>query len=326
MRERIIQVNRVWLAAVLVMVGSSFLVAFLELLIPDEGTLLLVSQCMLLIPSLVYLAMRGNGKEAVGLKKIPIGTVPLLVVLMGLLLPLVSLLNMISLLFSENLIGTTAEDIVTGHSLLGAVVMIALVPAMVEELLFRGIIYHDGYRQARPVEGMILCGLMFGLLHMNLNQFCYAFVLGMILCLVMEGTGSLIATTVMHFTLNTYSVVSLYIAEKLADNEQFAEFMEAAEDAADMTPAEIANMILTLIPVTIMCLFLAYLLFRKISRMCGGWDRVCGIFAKRDKAVTTWEACDVPAQKPVSLITPAWVIGVVICAVIMILVQLMGTV
>ena len=323
MREQVKHVNRVWMFAVLAMLGASVLVGLLGRWIEDEGLLLMLNQVIIFLPSLIYLLWRGNIAETIGIRRIPLVTVPLLVLLMILFIPLISLLNVISMFFAENLIGVTAEQILSGHSLALSIVMIALVPAIFEEILFRGIVYHDGYRQVNPVKGALLCGLMFGLLHMNLNQFMYAFVLGAVLCIVLEATGSILATMIMHFTLNSYSMVMLHLSNLLAENEQIAEIIGEIGEDAEMTPEMLKDTLLSILPVAVAATVLAFVLLRKIAKICGREEHLQALFTRRQEPVTTWEAWDAEERKP-GLITVAWVIGALLCIGMMVLVQISG--
>lgn len=51
---------------------------------------------------------------------------------------------------------------------------------------------------------------MFGCMHMNLNQFIYAFALGVYLAFLVEATGSVFSSMLAHFTLNATSTVMSY--------------------------------------------------------------------------------------------------------------------
>ena len=57
-----------------------------------------------------------------------------------------------------------------------------------------------------------MSGIFFGLMHMNFNQMAYAVVIGLIFGFVVEATGSIIPTMIMHFLINGFSVVIKHIA------------------------------------------------------------------------------------------------------------------
>ena len=52
-------------------------------------------------------------------------------------------------------------------------------------------------------------------MHMNLNQFIYAFALGVYLAFLVEATGSIFSSMVAHFTLNATSVVMTFLLPML---------------------------------------------------------------------------------------------------------------
>lgn len=79
---------------------------------------------------------------------------------------------------------------------------IAVMTPIVEEVLFRGIVYNK-MKKAMPVSvAIVLSGLVFGAAHMNLEQFLYAAPLGMIMAAAYEKYGSIIAPVAVHFAFN----------------------------------------------------------------------------------------------------------------------------
>lgn len=97
--------------------------------------------------------------------------------------------------------------------------VMAVLPAISEELLFRGILYNT-YRKAAPLMGVFLSALFFALLHGNFNQIPYAFFLGLVLALMMEATGSIIIPVIMHFLMNGSNVLISYAMKPVFFKEQ----------------------------------------------------------------------------------------------------------
>lgn len=85
------------------------------------------------------------------------------------------------------------------------VVTVALLPALGEEFLHRGLLLNEisriGYKKA-----ILISALLFGLMHFNIVQFGYAFVAGLLLALVVVATKSLLPAMIIHFTNNFVSV------------------------------------------------------------------------------------------------------------------------
>ena len=57
--------------------------------------------------------------------------------------------------------------------------------------------------------------LVFGLFHLNFNQFGYAFALGVAFALLLEGTGSIFYGMFAHFLINGFSVIITALSDKI---------------------------------------------------------------------------------------------------------------
>lgn len=81
-----------------------------------------------------------------------------------------------------------------------ALYMVICAPIM-EEYIFRKLIVDRTLRYGQGVS-VLVSGLMFGLFHGNLNQFVYAFVLGLFLAFLYVKTGNLKVTIAIHMMIN----------------------------------------------------------------------------------------------------------------------------
>lgn len=89
------------------------------------------------------------------------------------------------------------------YELLGS----CLVIPIAEELLFRGVVYKR-LRMLFPLKtAILLSAFLFGILHVNLVQFLYAAVLGMLLAFLVEKTGKLFYTVLGHIAANVVAVI-----------------------------------------------------------------------------------------------------------------------
>ena len=82
---------------------------------------------------------------------------------------------------------------------------------LAEEVVFRGYIYTAVKRMAGLPVAVILSGLLFGVVHMNLMALLPLTLLGIILALSYEYTGSLWAPIAIHFFFNAASVVMILV-------------------------------------------------------------------------------------------------------------------
>lgn len=94
------------------------------------------------------------------------------------------------------------------------VVILGLVvgPAIIEELVFRGYLL-SGYRQLPLWRAAALSGAVFGLFHMNLYQFSFAFLLGALFAVVTRQSGSVFPAIFMHMVNNLISVAAWYLKD-----------------------------------------------------------------------------------------------------------------
>lgn len=79
-----------------------------------------------------------------------------------------------------------------------------LVP-IVEELIFRGLIYRRLRKMVAALPAIILTALAFGLFHGNIVQGCYGFFAGLALAFVCEQFGTVKASMLLHMIMNITS-------------------------------------------------------------------------------------------------------------------------
>jgi len=213
---------------------------------------------------------------------------------------------MFSLLFSDNLISSTVNAGVASDGILYSLLTMAFFPAAIEEFTFRGILYGQ-YRCHRPIKAILLSALCFGLMHMNFNQFCYAFVIGIFLALLVEATGSLIPSVIMHFTFNSTSVFLVYIQQKLEHA------LPAVEDTS-VTVRDITDSLPALLPMTIVGCLLAFLLYRVMARLNHTEQEIC-----------SWHDIQAYRARPKDKLTNLWFYCfVVICLIMCIMTELLN--
>ena len=117
---------------------------------------------------------------------------------------------------------------------------VAFIPAVCEEIMFRGALY-QGYREQGILKGAVVCGLLFGLMHRNVNQFFYASAMGILFCLLVEATGSIFYSMEAHFLINGWNVLIMAVQEPLTRYLQNAQGAAYTESAYTLTRTELVN-------------------------------------------------------------------------------------
>lgn len=214
-------VNRLFLTAILLYVGVSLGLSVVSVWIPALAKMsnyssILLSQSLIFIPGFIYCKKKyGKIREVIPYHKINIATIILVIICTYLMYPVIIVLNAISMLFTTS--GTTAVmNMMQEQNLILNILFMAVLPACVEEFMFRGILFQT-YKRSRMFLAILLSGFLFGCMHMNLNQFMYAFALGIYLAFLVEATGSIFSSMLAHFTLNVTSVIMSFLLPILYD-------------------------------------------------------------------------------------------------------------
>jgi membrane protease YdiL (CAAX protease family) len=93
--------------------------------------------------------------------------------------------------------------------IIASVVCVCIIPAVIEETLFRGLIL-SGLKKSGAVFAVIFSGVIFALFHMNPAQTVYQFIVGSVYALIILYGKNLILTVSMHFINNLYIVLNYY--------------------------------------------------------------------------------------------------------------------
>lgn len=218
----------------------------------------LVSQGILIVPTLVFLLIFGRGETQSGMSgdavafraagtagdalvpakrsfaaafhKVRISTLLMIVLCTLLIMPLVAVFNILTMFFTNNAVAALEGDIVN-TPFPAMLFMIGIFGPFCEEFVFRGVIY-GSYRKSggdknntccsnicsHGISAVLLSALLFGLMHMNFNQALYAFVIGIFLAVLVEAAGSLWASVFCHMVFNSCQVVMMYVSGSIMES------------------------------------------------------------------------------------------------------------
>lgn len=282
---------------------------------------ILVTQALIVAPVFIYIAcMRENPFRFIRFRKFHLGSAFLIPVFMICIWPVISFINAFSMLFSTNTISSSI-DTITGGSMIWGLLLVALLPAFVEETTFRGGLYHS-LRGVKPIRAIILSGLMFGAMHMNFNQFMYAAFLGIVMGFLLEATGSIVSTMILHFCFNGSSVVLMCLLPKIMQvlyKMSPQQYSEQLANASNYSPKEALLMMIVLIPLAAGGGFLAFLVYMCIAKLNKRWNYIKFLFSKSAK--TQLEAFNPPKLiNPVSAVF--LILGFGTCLVVCVLTEL----
>ena len=135
--------------------------------------------------------------------------------------------SLISQFFFENEIGNFVTEIVASPYII-LLLLIAVLPAITEEITIRGVVL-SGYEDKNIYLAASITGLLFGIMHLDPQQFLYAAVLGFVLALVVRITNSIFASALIHFLINGTSITLQKLLSLIQDN---ALVMEQASEVS----------------------------------------------------------------------------------------------
>lgn len=226
----------------------------------------LLSEGILMVPTLLFLlaseqrpqqtgpvmygapvpAMPAAGRpfESAAFHKVKITTLLMVALCTFLIMPLVVVLNALSMFFADNAMASLQGDMADTPFPV-TLLMIGILGPFCEEFVFRGVIYRsyrrqDGYGNGTcyqngrngGIRAILLSAFLFGLMHMNFNQLIYAFAMGIFLALLVEAAGSLWASVFCHMFFNSLEVGLMYVSNHLLSSVYGQTVSEAADFSA----------------------------------------------------------------------------------------------
>lgn len=250
-------------------VGGSILIPIFKRLKLSLSLYLVMPQILLLlVPTIIYFILtRQSVIETLRLKKIGVKTI-FIVIAIGLIsMPIATFLSLITQFVFPNRISqvVSALDNIPFIIRIGVV---ALTPAICEEITMRGVIL-AGYDNINIRKSAIMTGLFFGIIHMDGNQFLYAFALGVIFAYLVRITGSIFSSIICHFVINGTQLLLAELSTLFLkfSNEEVKSVQEAGLSA--FTTSQKINLVLGYLILAVICTGIVVILIQKLIKIHG---------------------------------------------------------
>lgn len=259
-----------------------------------------LSEAMLIVPTFfVLLFSKEKVKDALSIRKMKWSTVFGVIAFTMASSPLVTLVNLVSQLFVDNTVSANSEQFLSLHPLL-LIFFVGILAPVCEEVVFRGAIFGGLKKEGNVFKAILASGLLFGLLHMNINQASYAFVIGILLGFLVEATGSIFSSILFHVLVNSTNAIMMIISDSVVSDEMMANADEI------VTTATLLNMICVYLVLAVIGTTIAICLLVWMSKNEG----------RQPILIKAWEDRKVKSGKVISV---PFVIGVVISILFMLL-------
>lgn len=286
--------------------------------------LLVFSEIIILVPTVIFIIVKKlKWKEDLGFNSIKVGTIFLSILLGFLVLPVTMFVNVLSQFFVPNTM-TQASDALLGEGMsYGYLLFVSGVfGPFVEEFSFRGVLARGFKKYGTPIRAMLLSALLFGFMHLNVNQMCYAFVLGIIFVIANRASGSTYTSVIMHVVINSFNMILLIVTNlvnnMMGNEETVAEAAEAARTSDTLIVIAIVYGVLAVIfgALSFGCILL-------IARVQNRMNELKGMFIKSktdiDEANVSEQEDDATVEKEEKVkmfLSVPIIIAIVFCIVV----------
>lgn len=125
----------------------------------------------------------------------------------------------------------SVSGLINSQPLWAVVLILAVLPALCEEITYRGFIFGGLLRNGGAMRAVILSSLFFGLAHSFLQQSIAASLMGLLLGIVAWRTGSILCTMLVHVTNNAMSVSLSWLAHRQAALPESAEWFVSVDSS-----------------------------------------------------------------------------------------------
>ena len=123
---------------------------------------------------------------------------------------------------------------------------------------------------------------------MNINQFCYAFVLGVIFALADYAANSIWPSIIMHMLINSFGMIVMYIAT-IASEAEGMDFAEAAESVRTTGNTMLIYAIVSFV-ISIFSVLLIRVVLRAIARRQNNEEALEAFTSKKHRTQELQEA------------------------------------
>lgn len=212
------KINLIYFTAIL-LVAVIFVLSYFGLVKNDIlSSFLIQIVVMAAIPMLMYtLLVSKNFKTTlkdVGFKKISLKALGIVIILGFVLYFLntfiASFFSSVISMFGYERIATQSTSTLNNELILKEFILSAILPGICEEILHRGIMLHCNKKVHNTHSCLVVSSLLFGLTHLNIQQFFYAAILGYLMGYLNLVCDSIYPSIIIHFMNNFLSTYFTY--------------------------------------------------------------------------------------------------------------------
>lgn len=279
--------------------------------------LLVISEALIIVPGIIFILINNlNLRKDLGFNKIKVGTIFMSILLAFVSMPIASFINVLTQFFVSNTMIDASETLLDG-SYIVLIFLSGFYGPFCEEFVFRGILARGYDKISTPIKAIMASSLLFGFMHLNLNQACYAFVLGILFAVVNKASGSIYTSMIVHTVINTFNMLMLIVVD-LAYSAIGGNLVEATNDARTSGDVLYVTAGIYLV-LAIICIAICVPIIVFIAKHEGHFEELKSVFSSKqkrsDSAESEFEECTEECVKSsVKVFTSAvMIVSIVVC-------------
>jgi len=308
----------------LVMTGISFFgYSFIKMFAIENmmlenafGTILMA------LPAVLYLIFQdvSEGKKRLRFRFLSVKAVLLLFVAAVALQMVTMEINMVTSLFFSSATTDAMMEEATQSSFVLSLICMAVMPAIFEELSFRGAFFQEFRRAYGVWGGVLISSLLFGIYHMNMRQFAHAFICGVFFAILVEITDSIESSMLLHFLMNAFSCVVMYIAANFSQEEM----------SDELTQQAILQEVIIFFPIALMGIGLMIVVCIGLAKVCGRMEYLKEVFSWQNISNKRRIGSEYGMQSREQCIPWKWatsipmVVSVLLCVAVIVVIEIVG--
>lgn len=157
---------------------------------------------LFLIPFILYIFItKERVRDILPLHLLSFKNIVLIILMSILIQSYAGVISSVTNLFINNDVGESIGIYLSEFSFPLMFWSVAILPAVLEEIVFRGIILTN-YKALSMGRAAFFSALLFGIMHLNLFQFFYTFAIGIFLAILVYYTNSIFSSMLSHLVIN----------------------------------------------------------------------------------------------------------------------------
>lgn len=265
---------------------------------------LILSELLLVLPGVIaLLALKRPIRETVSFRGMKLTSFLLVIVFTVLMMPMIAFANAFSMIFTDNTVKAISGEILEKPYLL-ILFLIGIYGPFCEEFVFRGVIFGGLKKTGKILGAILLQGLLFGIMHLNFNQFCYAFIIGIAIGLLTEVTESIWSGFLMHALINSSSVTLMYLTSSIISS--------ALDTETQMSKSELIPVVVILGGFAFVSTALAGAVMYAISANENRKERFLHVFSGKKAEVQETLSCEIDVTQDNRLVHMTTICAIVL--------------